>query len=261
MSPSAQTKQTIQQLAERLRAMEGAHRPAEAASISSGIEPLDRMLPEGGFHRGTLVEWLSAGDGAGAGTLALMAARAACREGGPLVVIDPRGEFYPPAAAGQGIELEQLFVVHPGRAEEAIWALDQSLRCTGVSAALGWIGPLDDRTFRRLQLATEAGAGLGLLLRPAALRVEPSWAEVRLLVESSTRIASDAAQSISRRACPANLAPPASPRRRRVRVKLLRCPGNAQGTALELDIDDETHTVHLASELAPSAPLRRPAGA
>lgn len=254
MSPSAQTKQTIQQLAERLRAMEGARRPAEAAPISSGIEPLDRVLPEGGFHRGMLVEWLSAGDGAGAGTLALMAARAACREGGPLVVIDPRGEFYPPAAAGQGIELERLIVVHPGRAEEAVWALDQSLRCTGVSAALGWIGSLDNRTFRRLQLAAEAGAGLGLLLRPVALRGEPSWAEVRLLVESSTRIASDAAKSI---ACPAN----ATPHRRRVRVQLLRCPGSVKGTALELDIDDETDTVHLVSELAPSAPLRRPAGA
>jgi len=36
---------------------------------------------------------------------------------------------------------------------------------------------------RRLQLAAEQGGGLGLLIRPEAVRHQPSWADVRLLVE------------------------------------------------------------------------------
>ena len=34
-----------------------------------------------------------------------------------------------------------------------------------------------------MQLAVEQGGGLGLLVRPEAVRGEPSWAETRLLVD------------------------------------------------------------------------------
>jgi hypothetical protein len=40
--------------------------------------------------------------------LALLAAREICRRGGLLVVLDRRGEFYPPAAVRLGIEPEQF---------------------------------------------------------------------------------------------------------------------------------------------------------
>jgi hypothetical protein len=43
---------------------------------------------------------------------------------------------------------------------------------------------LSDRPFRRLQLAAEAGGGLGFLVRPMACRAEPSWAAVRLGVSA-----------------------------------------------------------------------------
>src|SRR5437868_3154844 len=72
---------------------------AHEERISSGYPDLDQRLLGGGFRRGSLVEWLSAGSGSGAGSLALAAAREACRNGRPLVIIDPRNLFYPPAAA------------------------------------------------------------------------------------------------------------------------------------------------------------------
>ena len=45
------------------------------------------------------MEWLSEGTGSGAATLALIAAREACRAGGVLAVLDAERSFYPPAAA------------------------------------------------------------------------------------------------------------------------------------------------------------------
>lgn len=213
-----------------------------ATPISSGCGPLDRLLPAGGFRPGTLVEWLAAGEGSGAATLALAAARRACREGGALVVLDRRREFHPPAAVRLGVEPESLIVVQAGSEADHRWALDQSLRCPGVAAVLAWPEKLNGRTFRRLQLAAEEGGGLGLLIRPLAARQEPSWADVRLLVEP----------------LPAEPSPGC---KRRLRIHLLRCHGAASGRNIDLVIDDETHTVHQAARLADPAAYADAVGA
>jgi len=209
--------------------------------ITDGCGPLEKLLPEGGFHPGTLVEWLAKGEGSGATTLALAAAGAACRDGGVLAVLDCAGEFYPPAAARAGIDLESLIVMRAAERADANWALDQALRCRAVAAVLAWPGHLDGRTFRRLQLAAEEGGGLGLLIRPLKARHEPSWAEVRLVVEPLPAGSPDA--------------------RRRLRIHLLRCRGGTGGRSVDVEIDDETRTVHPAARMAVAAARRHTAGA
>jgi protein ImuA len=173
-----------------------------------------------------LVEWLSAGEGAGACTLALLAAKRACGDGGTLAVFDQRREFCPPAAVRLGIRPEQLLVIHAETAADNHWAIDQALRSQAVAAALAWPSRLDDRTFRRWQLAAEEGGCLGLLLRPESARSEPSWADVRLLVEplpAETTLRS---------------------RERLLRIVLLRCRGGNVGCGVDVELDDETYRVH-----------------
>ena len=218
----------IEVLRQEIARLEGGWRPRKAQSSSSGFRRLDAILPKRGFRNGTLVEWLAEGEGSGVATLAFAAACRACRSGRGLVVVARNGEFYPPAVAGRGIEPAQLIVVHPRGKADHDWALDQSLRSAAVAAAVAWPdaqgGMLDGRTFQRLQLAAEEGGGLGLLIRPAAARPLPSWADVRLLVEPL---------------------PDRSPygRRRRWKVLLLRCRGSSAERLVELEIDDETHPV------------------
>ncbi len=201
-------------------------------ALSSGCPALDRALPEKGFRPGTLVEWLFRGEGDGTATLAFRAAAGALHaaagagRGGAVVVLDRTGEFYPLAAVAQGIEPARLIVVHPGNKADHSWALDQALRSAAVAAVVAWPesldGKLDGRTFRRLQLAVEQGGGLGLLVRPEGVRGQPSWADVRLLVESL---------------------PSTAPygRRRRMRVVLLRCRGGRGQQTVEVEIDHEPH--------------------
>jgi protein ImuA len=201
--------------------------------VSSGCAGLDRLLPGRGFRRGSLVEWLADGQGSGAATLAMISARLACDktetcEARTLVVVDRRGEFYPPGAVNLGVELQRLIVVRPDSKADNDWALDQALRCPGVGAVLTWQRKLAGRTFRRLQLAVEQSGVLGLLIRPATARAEPSWAGVRLLVE------------------PLLVRPLLGSRR--LRITLLRCRGRASGQSIDVEIDDETHTVHPVAE-------------
>ncbi|MEX2141931.1 MAG: hypothetical protein WD894_21880 [Pirellulales bacterium] len=172
----------IRALTEQMRQCETARRHGHEAAVSTGYAVLDRALC-GGLHRGTLVEWLAHDGGSGATTLALAAARQACGETGTLVVVDRRRTFYPLAAVACGIDLSRLILARPQHDRDETWAIDQALRSGGASAVLAWPEKLDDHLFRRLQLAAEAGDTLGLLLRPARALAEPSWAEVRWLVE------------------------------------------------------------------------------
>ena len=238
----------LAQLQERLRHWQEAKRPNSVRS-STGCAQLDRLFPDGGVARGTLVEWLAEDAGSGAMWLALVAAREACHGYGPLVVIDGRGTFYPPAAAGMGIDLERLIVVRPTTARDETWALDQSLRCQEVGAVVCLTDRLHQRTARRLQLAAEGSGGVGLLVRPASARSEPCWAEVRLLVE-----------------------PRAGTTGRRLEIELLKTRGTVaseldgqselagQGR-LELEIDDETGVVRAVTRLVSTAAPRRSSGA
>src|SRR6185312_346450 len=104
-------RQIVAQLRNELRNWEHARASEPGPVLTTGWADLDKILPENGLRRGCLVEWLAAGPGSGAGTLALAAAREAARDGGPVVVIESQAEFYPPAAALAGIELSQLIVV------------------------------------------------------------------------------------------------------------------------------------------------------
>lgn len=231
--------ETIQQLTQQLRQMEQSRQSSSDGDtlLTTGIEPLDRLLPEGGFRRGTIIEWLADGPGTGAATLALMTARQAIQAGGALVVIDLRQEFYPPAAAHLGIDLNNTIIVRPDKSDDALWAWEQSLRCRGVAVTFGWIEGLHDRAFRRLQLAAEAGGGLGLLIRPSKARRQPSWAEARLLIQP--------------------LPSPPSTAGRRLQIELLHGRGSNIGQSLQLEINDETGDVHLAAELAPATRSER----
>ena len=155
-------------------------------------------------------------------------------------MLDRRGDFYPPAAVRLGIEPEQLLVVHTESAADHDWAMDQVLRSPAVAAVLAWPERLDGRTFRRWQLAVEQGGGLGLLLRPAAARADPSWADVRLLVEP-LELDRSRDQSSRRRHGATTGRGFIS---RRLRISVLRCRGGTGGRSVEVELDDETYCVH-----------------
>jgi protein ImuA len=151
-------------------------------TISTGCPALDQLLPEGGFRRGSLVEWLGAGPGSGVSQFPVATLRHLQEQGGSVVVVDRSHRFYPPAAVAAGIDLAQVLVVRPETEADELWAIDQALRCSEVAAVLAWPERIDSFAFRRLQLAAEEHGTLGLLVRPRGVLREPTWADVRFLV-------------------------------------------------------------------------------
>jgi protein ImuA len=230
----------LDSLRRRMEQMDGGCRQHEEV-ISTSCLLLDELLPRGGLQRGTLVEWLAEHPGSGAGMLALSVARQ-CSEGRALVVMDRARRFYPPSVVSWGMDLENLLVLRPRTESEELWALEQVLRSPSVGAVWAPQGRIDVREFRRLQLAAENGGAVGMLVRPADVRGEPSWAEAQFLVR-----------------------PRDSPAGWRLNVEVTRSRGGTSGRSVELEINYQTGMAqrviesHDAHPLHPFAELARPA--
>src|SRR5262245_12080285 len=232
-------QQLIEELRGKLQVLESSFQLAAGRVpdfLPCGIEPLNRLLPGGGFRSGTVVEWLAEGEGTGAGWLAFLAVAPWLGDGRTCAVIDDRQEFYPAFLAALGIGLEQVLIVR-ATAQDGWWALEQALRCRGVAVTIGWLDRAPNRILRRLQLAAEAGGGVGVFFRPAAARAEPAWCHGRLLV----------------RALPS----PAGAAVRRARIEVLYCKGGQGGGGVEVDVHEETGAVRVAAPLAPARDARQ----
>ena len=184
-------------------------------AVALGAAGLDAHLPGGGLARGCLHEVAGAApgdDGAAVGFAALLLARLA-ETGGRVLWLTRRRDLYPPGLAALGLPPEPLLLAKVRRDEEALWAMEEALRCPRLAAVLGEVNEADLVASRRLQLAAERQGVTGLLLRLPAPRPDVSAAVTRWRI---------AALASGEDALPGPGAP-------RWRAELMRCRGGQPG--------------------------------
>lgn len=230
---------TITALRERLSIMDRVRPPKGRNALSLGLACLDGALAGGGLVRGGCHEFLPAPADAGChGFVASVLSGLPpgpilwCRlrdKGDPLASADMP---YGPGLAALGLDPGRLILVRPSSADDALWTLEEALRCPGLSAVVGdgvMPGPVAGR---RLQLAAEDGGALGILILPPLGRPPPSTALTRWHVASLRD-------------------PPAHAEGGRPRwlVSLLRARGGGSGR-WEVAWDDTAFCLRLAQPLA-----------
>ena len=162
---------------------------AQPGVLASGHAALDAELPGGGWPAGTLTELLLPHPGVGELRLLAPALSALQRRQRSLMWFDPPAAPCPWALGALGLDVRQLVVVQsrPSQAAvDALWALEQALKCGHLGGVLAWLParrPAD--ALRRLQLAAQAHDGPVFLLRDAQQRSRPSAAPLRLLLSSA----------------------------------------------------------------------------
>ncbi|RAI55206.1 hypothetical protein DOO78_24730 [Roseicella frigidaeris] len=143
-----------------------------SGGLADGTVPLcpaiDQQLPGGGLARAAVHEVLATDPGAAAGFCALVLARSRAPGEGAVLWIAAEPDAWPPGLMRFGLSPADLVLVQAPRRQDAVWAMEESLRCPGVAGALLATEGLDLTAARRLQLAAEAGGAIGLLLRPDA---------------------------------------------------------------------------------------------
>lgn len=164
----------------RLERSNSVRRSGRAASVPLGIPTIDALLPEGGLLTGALHE-IEAGPGPSGRVAphdgpALGFAGHLLGRFGPGTILwcrRPTGTFdalpYAPALSAW-FDPARLLMVTAQRDEDLFWAMEEGLRCPGISAVVGETRSADPTAGRRLSLAAEKNGVPALLLRaqPAA---------------------------------------------------------------------------------------------
>lgn len=232
-------KPGLEHLRARIATLEGGGATGTMDAAPLGVEAVDAALPWGGLPRGCLHEVQPSrhGDGIEDGTALAFAAFALARlgqaGGRPLLWIAAGDEPYAPGLAPLGLPPDRLVVVRSWKPAQALWALEEALRCPALGGVLAEIWRLDLTGARRLQLAARNSGVAALLLNrgeaigPAATR----W-RVGPLPSDATLGAGVGAW--------------------RWRLDLLRCRGLAgdeRGVVAGWDVewDDETRGLRLAA--------------
>ena len=155
---------------------------ADAGTLSLSDE-IDGALPGGGLARGALHEVLAADPGAAAAFCALILARAMrC-----VVWIGATPDAWPPGLSAFGLDSANLVMVRAERPADGLWAFEEALRSPAIAGAVLTLrGTTPDMVAgRRLQLAAEAGGGIGLLLMADTEQTPPSPARTRWRVSAA----------------------------------------------------------------------------
>ena len=161
---------------------------------------------------------------------------------GILAIVDSARECHVPALSGWGFTLSRTLLVCPRSRQEACWAIEQCLRCPGVSAVWAWVdGRFPTRVHRRWQLAAEVGGGVGMFFRPEAARRESDLGRLAFARHAAGRGSGRIA--------------------RRVRIDVLYHRGGLGGTAQVWEIDHAEGVMRVVPEVADPAAAERAAGA
>lgn len=155
--------------------------------LGTGEGSLKALLPAG-WPRGRLVEVLTTGPGFGEVSLFMGLAAELTGAGREVAWVAPEGGLpSAPALAGAGIDLEHFLWVRTRDRREAAWVARELLASGEVPLVLISREPEESRTLRALALAAREGDALGVLLRKACRRDNPSPAQLRLAFSEAPR--------------------------------------------------------------------------
>ena len=157
------------------------HSNSKSTHLATGWLELDRSL-SGGWPRAAVTEVLVSRSGQGELGLLMPTLKRLCNSNRRILWIAPPMLPYPPALVQHGLKLSRLNVVHCPPTEDALWATEQGLRSGACSAVLCWPQQLNDRCFRRLQLAAAAGDSWCVVFRAQRFADRGSPAALRVLV-------------------------------------------------------------------------------
>lgn len=194
--------------------------------LTWGLAAIDQHLPSHGLMLGALHEF--AGEGQDLEEGALPAAAIARligrlhRQGGDgsVLWIGRQRDLYARALPHEGLDPDRLLHLQVRRNADALWAIEEALRCTSLSAVVGEVAALNLTQSRRLQLAAEKSGVPALLIRRAA-RASDLKNLVRQPIAAVTRWRISPAPSAGVQAPPH----PILPGRARWRLDLWRCRG------------------------------------
>ncbi len=157
----------------------------EQCGLATGFPVLDAALPGGGWPPGSIVELFLREWGTAELSLFLPLMRRLSGQGLELAWIAPPYTAYAPALMQAGIAPARVVIVEATACKQLLWSMERVLRATACGLAIAWPRQSPGRAVRRLQLAARNGQTLGVLCYHGDAPANPSFAALRLRLETS----------------------------------------------------------------------------
>lgn len=170
MEPAKQD--IIQDLRREILRLQGLKAATTEIPEDFGLGAISHVFPQGVFPTGVVHELTTAESpmSAASGFACYLLSRL-MRRGTVSAWISTHRTLFPPALAGYGIEPDRILFIDAASGRDALWAMEEALRCDQLAAVVGEVRDLDFTASRRLQLAVEKSKVTGLVLRPSGSRL------------------------------------------------------------------------------------------
>ncbi len=160
-------QELIQHLQKEILSLQGVKRPGSSQAVIQGLEFIEAAFPERFFPTGAVHEFISptaedatATNGFIAGLLGQL-----MNKGGACLWVSNSRKVNPSALNMFGIATERIIFIDLTKPKDALWAIEEGLKCEALSAVVGEIKDLGFNESRRLQLAVENSRVTGFIHR------------------------------------------------------------------------------------------------
>jgi protein ImuA len=163
---AAADKEIIENLQKQILTLQG-NRPPGDGSAQLGLGSIESAFPGNTFPQGAIHELISYSPVEASCTNAFISVVLGklMQKGGNCVWISTRRKIYPPALKAFGIDPEKILFVDAWKLKDALWVIEESLKCDALKAVVGEIGELNFNDSRRLQLTVEKSKVTGFIHR------------------------------------------------------------------------------------------------
>lgn len=153
--------------------------------FSAGLGPILKSFPQNAFPIGAIHEFITSKQQSQASTTGFVLGILSGLMGknGALVWISDTRVVFPPAFNHYGVSPDQIVFVNLRKEKEVMWAMEEALKCNGLSAVVAEVKNLSFTTSRRLQLAVEESLVTGFVLN-SSNRANPTACVTRWQVSS-----------------------------------------------------------------------------
>ncbi len=166
-------KNTIEQLQKQILSLQGMASLPKGSDGKIGLGPIEAAFPNAVFPTAAIHEFIcksveeaAASEGFIAGLLSkLSKPDSAC------LWISKSRSIFPPALLTFGLRPEHMIFIQLKHQKEILWAMEEALKCEGISAVIAEIAEIDFGQSLRLQLAVEKSRVTGIILRNASKKI------------------------------------------------------------------------------------------
>lgn len=162
----AADKSIIEKLQQQILKLQG-NQPASDQEQSLGLGSIEHAFPAKVFPRAAVHELISGSLESAActnGFLSVMLS-ALMQQTGSCLWISTRRTIFPPALKAFGINPDRILFVDVNTVKDALWAMEEALKCKVLTAVVGEFTALTFDESRRLQLAVEQSKVTGFIHR------------------------------------------------------------------------------------------------